>query len=432
MPRCHALHILQFCVVLVLCSCIDKSEISTDTGGDSAETTFSAGETTGGVGTTGSGSETSSPETTDLDGDGHGVADGDCDDTDPSIYPGAPEFLLTHDTNCDGEVGNRLSLADYRFIGELWDAAGCSVSGAGDVDADGLDDILVGALGGSSDTQSGVGRAYLVLGRSLTSPSSTIELADVGYTFVGESGTLFSGSSVSAAGDVDGDGLDDILIGAPLNDDGGENAGKAYLVLGGSLGDASTIDLVDVDHYFIGSRPSEQVGDSVAGAGDVDGDGLGDILIGAYANDDGGSWAGKAYLLLSSDLGAITHLTDASYSFIGENSEDFAGNDVSGAGDVDGDGRGDFLIGAFGNDDGGSSAGMTYLIRGGELGATHTTALSSADFRFEGEHSYETAGSSVANAGDVDNDGLDDVLIGAAEWEDSNSTGLAYLLLSHL
>jgi len=176
-----------------------------------------------------------------------------------------------------------------------YDGAGYSVSTAGDVDGDGLSDILVGAVyydeGGSN-----AGKAYLVLGSSLSGASMNLSAAD--HAFIGEVDEDYAGCSVSTAGDVDGDGLSDVLVGADDNDDGGLNAGKAYLVLGSSLSGAS-MNLSAADHAFIGEDVGDATGVAVSTAGDVDGDGLSDVLVGADENDDGGSSAGKAYLLIS-------------------------------------------------------------------------------------------------------------------------------------
>ena len=366
----------------------------------------------------------------DADCDGSLTAD-DCDDADADVYPGALDGLLADRDCVEGTTGNSLSLADYSFVGEdSSDYAGFSVSSAGDVDGDGLDDLLVGAYQ-NDDGGNEAGKAYLILGASLGT-TGEIDLEDADYSFVGESSEDNAGWSVSSAGDVDGDGLDDLLVGARYNGDGASYAGKAYLILGASLGTTAEIDLEDADYSFVGEKSNDNAGVSVSSAGDVDGDGLDDLLVGAYDNGDGGSGAGKVYIILGASLGttAKIDLSLADYSFVGENGSDAAGWSVSSAGNVDGDGRDDILVGAPYNGDGGSSAGKTYLILGASLGSSSEIDLSDADYSFVGENAYDYAGRAVSSAGDVDGDGLDDLLVGAPFNGDSGTyAGKAYLIL---
>ena len=249
-----------------------------------------------------------------------------------------------------------LAGADYQFVGESpQDEAGRAASGAGDVDGDGLDDLLIGAPG-SDEGGSWAGKVYLILGDSLDLPG-TFGLAQADYHFIGEAGNSRAGRRVSSAGDVDGDGLDDLLIGSLGNDD----LGKAYLFLGGSLGGSTTESL---DHSFVGENSGDYAGSAVSSAGDVDSDGLDDLLIAASDYGEVESGFGKTYLILGNGLEQPSplELSLAHYGFTGEHHNDFAGRSVSSAGDVNGDGRADLLIGAPGNADVGSWAGKTYLI----------------------------------------------------------------------
>jgi hypothetical protein len=159
---------------------------------------------------------------------------------------------------------------------------------------------------------------------------------------------------------VDGDGHDDLVIGAYLSDAG---AGAAHLVLGPVTG---SLDLSLADAKLTGSGAEDGAGVSVSGAGDVDGDGNDDVVVGAYRNSDGAKWAGAAYLVLGPVTGTVD-LSSANARLLGEDSYDEAGSSVSGAGDVDDDGHDDLLIGASSNAEGGSQAGAAYLVYGGSL-----------------------------------------------------------------
>ena len=121
-------------------------------------------------------------------------------------------------------------------------------------------------------------------------------MSSADYSFIGEGAYDYAGSSISSAGDVNGDGLDDILIGAYNNDAGGTDAGKSYVIFGSSLGSTFTGDLSSADYSFIGENASDNAGMSISSAGDIDGDGLDDILIGAPSSDDVASDVGKVGL----------------------------------------------------------------------------------------------------------------------------------------
>jgi hypothetical protein len=319
-----------------------------------------------------------------------------------------------------------LSASSASFIGEdSLDYAGWSVASGGDVNNDGFDDILIGA-DNDEEGGSGAGQTYLILGKAggLAMDTGVEEAATA--SFLGESPGDGAGRSVAFAGDVNDDGFDDILIGANRR---AESAGETYLILGKASGWAMNTSLANADASFAGEVAGDWSGVWVSSAGDVDDDGFGDFLIGAYLNDEFDINAGQTYLVLGKTSGWAmdTSLANVDASFVGETSGDGSGKAVACAGDVNDDGFDDFLIGATGRL---SSRGETYLILGRASGWTMDTSLASAGASFVGETSGDGSGRAVAGAGDVNGDGFDDILIGADENDGGGDrAGKAYLVL---
>jgi hypothetical protein len=317
--------------------------------------------------------------------------------------------------------------SDWFFEGEdVSDYAGWAVGAAGDVDGDGLDDLLIGGYN-AGDASVRTGMAFLVAAGSL-SASGTLDLASADWRFMGESASDQAGKHVAGAGDVDDDGYADILVGAPNLDISATNEGGIYLYLGGDLGTVSDVHLYDAHAVLSGEAGGDRVGEAATDAGDIDGDGLSDLLIGASGNDDAGTSAGKAYLVYGDSVGGDLVLSDADFGWTGEAAGDVAGASVAALGDVDGDGTDDLLVGAWGSDDAASNAGKAYILLGGSLPADGAP-LSSASITLLGEGADDFAAYSAAGPGDVDGDGLGDILLGAyGDAPAGSRSGRSYLV----
>jgi hypothetical protein len=288
---------------------------------------------------------------------------------------------------------------------------------------------------GAPSADGGRGQAYLLWGEDIGA-SGTLDMnTDADVTFTGESPGDDVGLRMTGVGDVDGDGLDDVLVAAPSNDVGGETkSGRAYLFLSETI-DSSTHSLgAEADWLFNGEDSNDLAGHAMDEVGDLDKDGYGDFMLSAKGSDTYGSNSGLVYVINGGELPMFrtVNLETAWFKIGGEAAGDRAGHDVSNAGDVDADGRGDLLISAYANDAGGSSAGRTYLVLGSAIPASGgAMTLSTTDFSFTGESLADSSGYSISGNGDFDADGLSDFLTGAYLRDaPSSDEGTTYMFIS--
>jgi hypothetical protein len=262
-----------------------------------------------------------------------------------------------------------LGTGGFRIDGiDPFDRAGLSVSGAGDVNGDGLADLIVGALSGDPGGDESAGESYVVFGKASSTPVSLVALGAGGFGIHGIDTNDFSGESVSGAGDVNGDGLADLIVGAASADPGDSRAGESYVVFGKAS--STPVDLAtlsDGGFRIDGIDEDDFSGRSVSGAGDVNGDGLADLIVGApNADAGGGSNAGESYVVFgkASSLSVdLSSLGAAGFRIDGVDASDMSGLSVAGAGDVNGDGLADLIVGAPNADAGGDvDAGESYVV----------------------------------------------------------------------
>ncbi|MDZ7319518.1 MAG: FG-GAP-like repeat-containing protein, partial [candidate division KSB1 bacterium] len=296
------------------------------------------------------------------------------------------------------------------------------VAGLGDVNGDGLADFMIAAPSANNN----MGEIYLFWGRKTAWPGQLrFDQADV--ILVGEQAGDYAGMAIAAAGDVNKDGLNDFMIAAPRNDSGGKDAGKVYLFFGKQASWPKNILLSNADVTVVGEAAGDLFGLAFAGVGDVNQDGIDDIAIGApYHDPVAKKDAGKLYLFSGDKLtpGAKIAAATAKATWIGRNAGDLLGQHISNAGDINGDGAGDFAATALL----GNAAGKVYLVFGTATGWGQQIVLDDVAPSLCGEQAGDGAGLPVALL-DWNKDGVADLLIGAAKnGQLTNQAGKVYFV----
>ncbi|WP_353930743.1 DUF4114 domain-containing protein [Okeanomitos corallinicola TIOX110] len=310
------------------------------------------------------------------------------------------------------------------------DLLGYSVSNAGDINNDGFDDLVIGAPNAYTTNNGKPGQTYIVFGSSNFNANFNLNNLDGSNGFVINGNRIedYSGLSVSSAGDINNDGIDDLIIGAPQATPNGTNSGQAYIIYGkeGSFSPSLDIDNLNInDGFIINGVGDSKFGFSVSSAGDINNDGIDDLIIGAHDDDANGVInSGITYVIFGKNGNFNTNLDltqialDGNNGFIinGINEFDNSGFSVSGIGDVSGDGIDDLLISANNADPNGQSSGQSYVVFGN---SNLTASINLADidgtngFVINGKLAGDNLGISVGGGGDVNGDGISDLIISA-------------------
>jgi len=358
---------------------------------------------------------------TDADLDGITACAGDCNDLHPEAYPGAAEFLDGFDNNCDDEIDERLTGAVRAQLirpatsgsdgsGRMGDA----ISGGGDFNGDGLSDFAVGV----PLYQGTAGRVHLFLGAaySAINPSDSI---DSFATVTGLDAGDYLGYSVAVAdvGGPTGAGgspYDDLIIGSPQNGVAFPMTpeGSVYIFFGGPFASSGNWSASSADVTIAGEYSTEHCGVAVAGLGDVNGDGIGDLgFTCPWFDSGGGSLRGRTAVFFGRTSWAASYTSaQADATYLGSVGEEYSGQSLIGDFDLNGDGFSDFAVGSprWSGD-----TGRVAVRLGSDSGWAQGMDMDDMDRLYPGtQGSAETLGSWLGS-GDADGDGFDDLLLGA-------------------
>ncbi len=362
-----------------------------------------------------------------------------------SGFPATLELSSLNGTNgfrIDGEPGTFTSGG----------STGCSVAAAGDLNGDGIDDLIIGAPF-ASPNGSESGAAWVLFGRNTAVSgnfASSVSLAALngtnGFQINGVSTQTVAGGTVSAAGDINGDGFDDVIVSAYRAAPNGALSGSSYVLFGHGGAFPANFELSAVNgtngFRLNGVAASDYAGWSAAAIGDMNGDGVDDLVVSAFRSDAGALNAGAAYVVFghtgpfapSLELSSLNGANG--FRLVGVNAMDAAGLSVSSAGDLNGDGFSDLAIGAYGVDTNGDYSGAVYVVFGKNTATSGAFAPSLGLGALNGTNGFRIdglfrnyAGHQVASAGDVNGDGIDDLVISAYRAEPNGRySGAVYVV----
>ena len=383
----------------------------------------------------------------DEDGDGYGddtvtiltcdltdLSDvpGDCNDMDEDVNPSAEEVCGDGlDNDCDGTSGpckwtgdNLITTANHLSTGVYEDDELASSIAGGDVNGDGIDDLLIGSVNDNDQ----LGALYVVLGPLDETMGAANMNADAAVYGTAE---VSLGAAVAVA-DLNGGSAEDILVGAPETDISGvgSNVGAVYVYFDG-LSEDATPDAADLT--ITGVDGGARLGSTISSDGDIDGDGLTDVMLTSLYDDSFGTSSGSVaiYLGLDDSIDALT-TEDRDTQLASSINHSSFGHSVEVVGDVNGDGRDDLLIGSPQTNTHGTHTGTAYLYLGHatNFGSGASRLHSSANATYHGVAARDLAGSAITGLGDVDADGYAEFAISAPKHNGlASNAGAVYLML---
>jgi hypothetical protein len=325
------------------------------------------------------------------------------------------------------------------FNGDLndGDRFGSSITSLGDLEGDGVTDLAGGVpyadIGGTDR-----GAVWVLFMNGDGRVDTQQRIADGAGGF---DGTLHDGdrlgSALASTGDLNRDGVTDLAVGAPGDDDGGTDRGAVWILFLNDQGKVRQSQKISSTAGGFDGKLSDgdQFGSAVASIGDIDGDRIDDLAVGAPYSNDGGTGRGAVWILFMENDGRVKSqqkIADGSGGFKGDlNDDDHFGNAVAGIGDLDGDGVKDLAVGAEQSDDGGTDRGAVWVVfldRDGKVKSQQKIADGAGGFKGD-LNDGDRFGSAVANAGDLDGDGINDLAVGADQSDDGGpERGAVWLL----
>lgn len=355
-----------------------------------------------------------------------------------TIFRAMSLYLLLSASQCTETVVTtqvngvqKISADKGNFTGSLdnADSFGAAVANIGDLEGDGVIDLAVGAPGDDSggDNRGAVWVLFM-------NNNGTVDIArKIAHGSGGFGGNLDNndrfGSAVAGIGDLNGDGFADMAVGAPFDDDGGNDRGAVWILFMNADGNvASAAKISDQQDIFNGDlNDGDHFGNAVASPGDLDGDGVNDLAVGADLANVNGTRKGVVWILFMNSDGTVR-----STRMIGEGEGDFTdnlnadaqfGSAVAGIGDLDGDGIPDLTVGADQDDSGGGKHGAIWVLFMQRDGTVRDQRkITSGEGDFQGNiGDGDLFGSAIASIGDLDGDGVNDLAVGAESSDDGGT-----------